>query len=329
MVSAIFAGAAGKYIGLVREHVDSLGIDLDVTLRPGQMVRVTTLPNANKPDWGTGSITVQGGSSYQATGIRLSTSLTIGSGVSTLSFDRCELILPHEIVVPYDAMVSLDFRQTTLDVPITAITFSSLLVGILVEGNLEMSSTALHMGGNLNVGVAVAAGGSFASRAFDMQMDVNHAMYAVYDEARQQYLPPLIDEIAYSSDQLIDILPAIATLQGHSNSVHSVSFDPSGDRLASGSVDNSVKIWDVSTGECVATLQGHSSAVESVSFDPSGGRLASGSSDNSVKIWDVSTGECVATLQGHSRSVLSVSFDPSGGRLASGSSDNSVKVWFM
>ena len=53
MVSAIFAGAAGEYIGLVREHVDSLGIDLDVTLRPGQMVRFIILPAAeSKPAWG-------------------------------------------------------------------------------------------------------------------------------------------------------------------------------------------------------------------------------------------------------------------------------------
>eukprot|EP01043_Picozoa_sp_COSAG02_P000954 COSAG02_NODE_19_length_53976_cov_37.338512_36_plen_78_part_00 len=46
-----------------------------------------------------------------------------------------------------------------------------------------------------------------------------------------------------------------------------------------------VKIWDVSTGECVATLQGHSDDVNSVSFDPSGDRLASGSWNNSVKTW--------------------------------------------
>jgi WD40 repeat protein len=46
-----------------------------------------------------------------------------------------------------------------------------------------------------------------------------------------------------------------------------------------------VKLWDVSTGECVATLEGHTDAVRSVSFDPSGGRLASGSGDRTVIVW--------------------------------------------
>ena len=77
----------------------------------------------------------------------------------------------------------------------------------------------------------------------------------------------------------------MATLEGHSSTVYSVAFDPSGSRLASGSYDQSVKVWELSTGECVATLEGHSSFVRSVAFDPSGSRLASGSDDRSVKVW--------------------------------------------
>ena len=64
-----------------------------------------------------------------------------------------------------------------------------------------------------------------------------------------------------------------------------VAFGPSGGRLASGSSDRTVKLWDVSTGECVATLEGHTSEVFSVAFDPSGGRLASGSADQTVILW--------------------------------------------
>jgi len=71
------------------------------------------------------------------------------------------------------------------------------------------------------------------------------------------------------------------TLTGHGKGVRSVSFSNQG-LLASGSWDRTVKIWNVTTGECIKTLSGHERGVESVSFN-SQGLLASGSSDNSVK----------------------------------------------
>ena len=113
-----------------------------------------------------------------------------------------------------------------------------------------------------------------------------------------------------------------------SQPVYSVAFDPSnGNRLASGQdSDNTVKVWDVSTGACVATLEGHDDKVQSVAFSPTGDRLASGSLDGKVKVWDVSTWDCVATLV--YQSVYSVAFDPSdGNRLAVGYQSGIVKVW--
>ncbi|HCA97237.1 MAG TPA: hypothetical protein DEP38_22260, partial [Cyanobacteria bacterium UBA9226] len=72
-------------------------------------------------------------------------------------------------------------------------------------------------------------------------------------------------------------------LEGHSNSVISVSFSPDGKTLASGSVDNTIKIWDIATGEVKATLTGHSNLVNSVSFRPDRKTLASGSGDNTIE----------------------------------------------
>ncbi|MEH2217176.1 MAG: ribosome assembly protein 4, partial [Nostoc sp.] len=85
----------------------------------------------------------------------------------------------------------------------------------------------------------------------------------------------------------------VNTLEGHSSTVKSVGFSPDGKTLASGSYDNTIKLWDVSTGKAIKTLTGHSSRVFSVGFSPDGKTLASGSYDNTIKLWDVSTGKAI------------------------------------
>ena len=106
------------------------------------------------------------------------------------------------------------------------------------------------------------------------------------------------------------------TFKGHNNSVNSVSFSPDGKCIASGSNDNTVKVWDVESGNEVLTLRGHSYGITSVSFSPDGKRIASGSYDKTVKIWDAETGQETLILQGHSGIIDSVSFSPDGKRIA-------------
>ena len=67
--------------------------------------------------------------------------------------------------------------------------------------------------------------------------------------------------------------------------MNSVCFSPDGRRLASGSGDRTVRLWDVETGACVKTLEGHGDEVLSVCFSPDGRRLASGSDDSTVRLW--------------------------------------------
>jgi hypothetical protein len=68
--------------------------------------------------------------------------------------------------------------------------------------------------------------------------------------------------------------------------VLSVAFSPDGKRLASASVDQSVKVWDTATGQESISLRGHSGRVWAVAFSPDGSRLASASEDQTVKVWD-------------------------------------------
>jgi parallel beta-helix repeat protein len=66
-----------------------------------------------------------------------------------------------------------------------------------------------------------------------------------------------------------------------------LAFSPDGKILASGSWDNTIKLWDVATGTLLRTLQGHTSSVYSVAFSPDGKILASGSLDGTILLWDV------------------------------------------
>jgi len=124
-----------------------------------------------------------------------------------------------------------------------------------------------------------------------------------------------------------------AVLPGHEWPVTSVSYSPDGARIASGSRDNTVRVWDARSGAELAVLRGHEREVESVSYSPDGARIASGSGasyghmDNTVRVWDARSGAELAVLRGHESQVTSVSYSPDGARIASGSEDNTVRVW--
>ncbi|MGB4267669.1 MAG: PDZ domain-containing protein, partial [Spirochaetota bacterium] len=129
------------------------------------------------------------------------------------------------------------------------------------------------------------------------------------------------------SNQNYEHLLCIATLGRHDDDVLSVAFSPNGELLASGSLDNTVKLWNIIDKTCIATLKGHEKDVKSVAFSPDGKLLASGSRDKTIKLWNVAGKTCIATLAGHEEEVYSVAFSPDGKLLASGSADNTIKLW--
>ena len=115
------------------------------------------------------------------------------------------------------------------------------------------------------------------------------------------------------------------TLSGHSgNYINSISYSPDGKYLASGGNDDTIKIWDVESEQCVKILLVHS-WVNSVCYSPDGRYLASGGQNDTIKIWDVESEQCVKILLGRS-SVTTVCYSPDGRYLAS-ANNNTVKIW--
>ncbi|MDA0590261.1 MAG: TIR domain-containing protein [Planctomycetota bacterium] len=134
----------------------------------------------------------------------------------------------------------------------------------------------------------------------------------------------------HSNDAAPELPPGVKllrALEGHSALVMGVAFDPQGGMLASGGGDNTVQLWEATSGKRLRTLEGHEGSVCSVAFAPQGGMLASGSGDGTVKLWEATSGKLLRTLEGHRSVVCSVAFAPQGGMLASGSDDNTVKLW--
>jgi WD40 repeat protein len=68
--------------------------------------------------------------------------------------------------------------------------------------------------------------------------------------------------------------------------VYGLAFSPDGTRLAIGSGDNTIRLWDVASRQEVCQLRGHDSYVHAIAFSPDGTRLASASGDLTVRIWD-------------------------------------------
>ncbi|KAJ3011772.1 UNVERIFIED_CONTAM: hypothetical protein HDU68_001533, partial [Siphonaria sp. JEL0065] len=117
------------------------------------------------------------------------------------------------------------------------------------------------------------------------------------------------------------------TLHGHTAAVCGVVYSADGKTVVSGSWDETVKVWDTRTGECIRTLTGHTDAVTSVAISADSKTVVSGAWDTTVQVWDTRTGECIRTLTGHTFYVNSVAIYVDGKTVVSGSHDTTVKLW--
>lgn len=119
----------------------------------------------------------------------------------------------------------------------------------------------------------------------------------------------------------------VYSLTGHSSWVMCVAMNPVTPTFASSSLDDTIKVWNLQTGNLLTTLRGHSRAVNTLAFSPDGKLLVSGSDDYTVRIWDIYASRLLRTLSGHTRDVTAVAISPDGQLLISGGEDRAIRIW--
>jgi WD40 repeat protein len=110
--------------------------------------------------------------------------------------------------------------------------------------------------------------------------------------------------------------------------VLSVAYSPTGAVLASGSSDETIRLWDINTSEEIDVLVGHTESVLTVAFSPDGMFLASGGADGTIRIWDTLKGvQIYQPLKDNPHYISCVSFSPDGKFFASCGSDKLIRLW--
>jgi WD40 repeat protein len=118
----------------------------------------------------------------------------------------------------------------------------------------------------------------------------------------------------------------VRTFSGHTKGILSLAFNQSGTVLATGSMDMSVKLWDVN-GSLQRTLTVDDNFVEGVSFDPAGVFVAAGGLNKAVKIWRVSDGMLIRALTGYTSTVTSTRFSPDGRLFLTGGYNGRIQIY--
>jgi WD40 repeat protein len=119
----------------------------------------------------------------------------------------------------------------------------------------------------------------------------------------------------------------VKVLKEHRKVVTALTFSADGQRLASGSGDQDVLVWDAKTWGLLATLKGHTAYPSCLSFSPNGRRLASVAEDKTARLWSVASAQVELELRDGDHVPRSIAWSPDGKTIAVGNDDGTMSLW--
>ncbi|PVU92094.1 hypothetical protein BB561_004045 [Smittium simulii] len=159
------------------------------------------------------------------------------------------------------------------------------------------------------------------SQIEDLENSPN-SQYGVFSYKKNQVNWKMMYKNFYELDKRWENGPVkITTVVGHQDSVYCVQFDKK--KIVTGSRDNTIKIWDIRTLQCLKVLIGHTASVLCLKYDNE--ILVTGSSDSTIIVWCMKTFQQKLQLQGHIAGVLDVGFNKDF--IISCSKDCTIKLW--
>ena len=152
------------------------------------------------------------------------------------------------------------------------------------------------------------------------------------DESNNQYStsltpPTMSPDCIASPTPEITMQEAKIILEGHTAAILDIDVSWDGDLIASGSVDDTLRLWSISQARLVRTMLGHPFPVVQVKFSPNGSTLATGSTDGILRLWQVANGRLIRSLEGHVGWITGLDISRDGKWLASCAEDNTVRIW--
>ncbi|MDI1480392.1 AAA family ATPase [Polyangium sp. y55x31] len=119
----------------------------------------------------------------------------------------------------------------------------------------------------------------------------------------------------------------LRTLLGHDKAIVACVVTPDGNHVLSASVDRTLRLWALGTGECIAELKGHDDELTSCAITPDGKVAISTSTDGTARLWDLEGCRPIATLDNDGRWATSCTVSPDGERFVVGSDDGTITIW--
>lgn len=113
----------------------------------------------------------------------------------------------------------------------------------------------------------------------------------------------------------------------HSDTVLSVRFSPTGDRLASGAADRIIRLYSLVDDQPERALEGHTHHVMGLAWNDDAVTLASAGADQTVKIWNVETGEQKRTIAGFTKEVTALQYLPASNQLITAAADGQLRLY--